>query len=127
MKNVSLLNVVKRGLFGKCPNCGEGKLFKYYLKQVDKCASCGEKFGHIRADDGPAWISVLVVSHVLVPLAIYVSMNTDWSQWTHLFVWSVAGLLLTVISLPPAKGFFISMIWRTGALGDPAVNKDDKP
>src|SRR5215471_19038904 len=43
-----------RGFKCRCPNCGQGKLFRAYLKVVDRCAVCGEDYSHQRADDAPA-------------------------------------------------------------------------
>ena len=31
----------KRGVLGRCPNCGKGKLFRAYLKVADSCNVCG--------------------------------------------------------------------------------------
>ena len=63
-----------RGFLQRCPNCGKGHLFRAYLKQVDSCADCGEPFGHIRADDGPAWLTILITGHVVVGVALAVEM-----------------------------------------------------
>ena len=49
-----------RGVSGYCPRCGRGKLFKGYLKQVDVCQDCMENIGCLKADDGPAWLTVYV-------------------------------------------------------------------
>ena len=38
---------VVRGIKGRCPRCGEGRLFKGYLKVADTCDVCGMSFhGH---------------------------------------------------------------------------------
>ena len=51
---------VARALMGRCPACGQGKLMRGYLKQVENCAACGESFGQIRADTG---VTILMVTH----------------------------------------------------------------
>ena len=56
-----LARVIGRGLRQCCPACGRGKLFRTYLKQVDTCEVCGAPLGDIRADDGPAWLTVLTL------------------------------------------------------------------
>jgi hypothetical protein len=71
-------SVLARGAFGRCPRCGHGKLFNSYLKQVDHCAACTEQLGHIRADDGPAWLTILLTGHILVPLILALEPNSDW-------------------------------------------------
>ena len=108
---------VKRGARRRCPNCGEGKLFEGYLKQVEACAVCGERFGHIRADDGPAWLTIIGVGHLVVPLALEVELNTSWPMWIAMTLWPSLTLSLTLAGLPFAKGIFISAIWAMKAPG----------
>ena len=106
-----------RGALGHCPQCGEGQLFKSYLKQVDNCTVCGEAFGHIRSDDGPAWLTILVVGHILAPFLLVVLPNTSWPDWALMTVIMSITLALTLAILPRAKGVFISIIWRANCIG----------
>lgn len=109
--------VIVRGAFGRCPRCGQGKLFRSYLKQVDACASCGEKLGHIRADDGPAWLTILLVGHILAPFFLSVLPHVDWPDWIIMAVMMSFTLVLTLWLLPRSKGVFIGLIWRSGCIG----------
>jgi len=108
---------IRRAVCGRCPRCGEGRLFRSYLKQVDTCAFCGEAFGHIRADDGPPWLTILVVGHLVVPLALYAEKHADWPLWVSMAVWPGLALGLSLALLPRAKGVFLGMLWATGAPG----------
>lgn len=110
-------HVVRLAASLRCPNCGKGKLFSGYLKQVDQCASCGEKFGHIRADDGPAWLTILIVGHILAPFILMVLPGITWPDWA--ITLAITGLMLTLtfLILPRAKGVFIALIWRSGCTG----------
>ncbi len=110
-------DVIKRGLLGRCPQCGRGKLYRAYLKAVDSCAECGEAFGHIRADDGPAWLTVIVVGHIVVPLALEVETVAAWPYWLAMTVWPSLTLALTLTLLPRAKGVFLAAIWANKAPG----------
>ncbi len=62
-----------RGVLGRSPKCGNGRLFRSYLKVVDECSSCGERYGHFRADDAPPWLTILVVGHPTVPVVLAMS------------------------------------------------------
>jgi uncharacterized protein (DUF983 family) len=101
----------RRGAFFRCPHCGKGHLFRSYLKQVDACAVCGEKFGYIRADDGPTWLTVLVVGHVVVALALIAVVSTTWSTWFSVTLFSALAVVMSLAMLPSAKGIFIGIIW----------------
>lgn len=109
--------VMTRALIGRCPHCGQGALFASYLKPVAHCAVCGESYGHIRADDGPAWLTILIVGHILAPILLTVIPNTDWPDWLSMIVWPCLTLLLSLMILPRAKGLFIAAIWRSGCIG----------
>jgi uncharacterized protein (DUF983 family) len=104
-----------RGLKGRCPACGEGKLFRTYLKQVESCAACGEAFGHIRADDGPAWLTVMVTGHVIVALMMSVEALLTMPLWISVSLFSTLSGAMVLGLLQRAKGIFIGLIWQTQA------------
>ncbi len=108
---------VIRTTVGRCPNCGAGRLFASYLKPVDHCAVCGEALGHIRADDGPAWLTILLMGHILAPFLLGVVPNLTWPDWVTMLVVLTLTLVLALLILPRAKGFFIGAIWRSGCIG----------
>lgn len=111
-KRKSFWLIVRRGALARCPNCGKGSLFSSYLKQVQYCATCNEELGNIRADDGPAWLTIIIVGHILAPFLLFVLPKVDWPDWEILSVIMALMLTLTFIILPRAKAVFIGMIWR---------------
>jgi uncharacterized protein (DUF983 family) len=104
-------SIIVRGCLERCPKCGEGKLFKSYLKQNDACPVCGEDFSRFRADDGPAWLTILITGHIILPFAIYWSMHDVMPQWLALLLLLAMTLLCVFLLLPRSKGFFISVLW----------------
>jgi uncharacterized protein (DUF983 family) len=108
---------VRRATSGHCPKCGEGKLFRSYLKPVENCAHCQEQLGHIRADDGPAWLTIVLVSHILAPLMLAFLPGTNWPMWLIGLLILVPTVALMLLLLPYCKGLFIGMIWRSGCVG----------
>ncbi len=109
--------VLLRGLIGRCPHCGKGRLLRNYLKPVDHCSVCAQAYGHIRADDGPAWLTIVLVGHILAPILLYVIPNSHWPDWVSMVVWPSFAFILALLILPRAKGLFIGLIWRTGSVG----------
>ena len=96
-----------------------------YLKQADACACCGLRTGLIRADDGPAWATILLVGHLISPV-FFVFATRHEMPWLPFIV--VAGLViaLSLLILPRMKGVFVGVIWATRAaesdvLEDPAA------
>lgn len=103
---------VWRGIKHRCPACGAGALFRAYLKPVETCAACDEALGHIRADDGPAWLTILVSGHLMAPFFPLLKYARDVPAWVMALVLLVMVLGLTLTLLPSAKGLFIAVIWR---------------
>jgi len=101
-----------RGFRGACPNCGRGRLFHSYLKQNDACAACNADFSKIHADDGPAWLVMIITGAIIVPVAIFLSIHEVMSDWTGLFSLSILAVGAALLLLPRAKGLFIAILWR---------------
>ena len=116
-REVSLKTAIRRAVLHRCPACGEGKLFKSYLKQVENCAACGERFGHIRADDAAPWGTIIVVGHIFMPLIFFVNLDVFMPFWAGVFAWAALFTGLSLAVLPRAKGFFIALLWMTRAPG----------
>ncbi|WP_425905524.1 DUF983 domain-containing protein [Nitrobacter sp. TKz-YC02] len=108
---------IVRAVSGRCPACGGGKFFKSYLRQVDRCSVCGESFGQIHADDGPAWLTIGIVGHVVVPILLFTETNYNSPFWISMTVWPLTALALTLTILPRAKALFIAAIWAMKAPG----------
>lgn len=105
-----------RAVIGRCPACGEGKLFRAYLKQVESCSACGERFGHIRADDAAPWLTLIVLGHVFLPLILL--FNWDWMPlWTAMLSMSALRMALALVLLPRSKALVLAILWRTKAPG----------
>jgi uncharacterized protein (DUF983 family) len=104
-----------RGFLQRCPGCGKGHLFRAYLKPVDACADCGEAFGHIRADDGPGWLTVMVTGHVIVALMLTANAVLFMPLWMSLSGFIALSGAMVLGLLQRAKGIFIGMIWSMKA------------
>jgi len=113
----SVVSAVLRGARSACPNCGHAPLFRAYLKQVDSCAHCQEPFKHIRADDGPAWLTILIVGHIVVGLALAVEQLSPIPVALSIALFVSLALALIAWFLPRAKGMFVGAIWAMDATG----------
>ncbi|MDO5705642.1 MAG: DUF983 domain-containing protein [Paracoccus sp. (in: a-proteobacteria)] len=102
---------MRRGFVGKCPSCGEGRLLHSYLKVNDACPDCGEELHHQRADDGPAYLTILLVSHLGAPLLLWVYMAFRPSPMTMLIGFSLGAIILSLLLLPRIKGAMVGLQW----------------
>jgi uncharacterized protein (DUF983 family) len=104
-------SAMKRGFMCRCPKCGEGRLFRSFLKTVDRCESCGEEMFHHRADDLPAYLVVVIVGHVVVSAFMAVEATSTLSTWEHLAIWVPLTILMSLALLRPVKGAVVGLQW----------------
>ncbi len=102
---------IVKGFRCKCPNCGKGKLLHSYLKVNDSCAHCGQELHHHRADDGPAYLTILIVGHLMAP-----ALHVTFVQWrpeplTLFLIFALGCLALSLYLLPRMKGIVVAYQW----------------
>jgi len=86
-------------------------MFDDYLSVRRACASCGEALYHHRADDMPAWATILLVGHVMVFGMVMVELTWSPPLWLHWATWPALTLLLCLLLLPCIKGVIVAMQW----------------
>jgi uncharacterized protein (DUF983 family) len=114
----SVLTGLLRGFAERCPSCGKGKMFRAYLKPVDNCAVCNHAIGKYRADDGPAYFTILIVGHLVVAPLLFFSWVWEAPLWITLPATLIPLALITLLLLPRVKGAFIGVLWAHGQTGD---------
>lgn len=114
---ISFPQAIFRGLRNRCPNCGQGRLFAKYLKTHDACPACGEELHHHRADDLPAYLTILLLGHILVPGIITVEMHYHPAYWIQALIWIPVTLILSLALLHWTKGMVVAAEWFLGLRG----------
>ena len=100
-----------RGWRRRCPNCGSGPMLRGYLKVRENCPVCGEALHHHRADDGPAYLTILIVGHVMAPLILIAFTKLRPDPLTLAAVFSVGTVALSLFLLPRLKGALVALQW----------------
>jgi uncharacterized protein (DUF983 family) len=100
-----------RGWRRCCPACGRGPLMRSYLSVRESCAVCGERLDHHRADDGPAYLTILIVGHLLAPLMLWSFIRWRPDPAILAAVFSVLGAGLSLYLLPRLKGALVAIQW----------------
>jgi uncharacterized protein (DUF983 family) len=111
------MTVLWRGLRGRCPNCGKGRIFRAFLKVADRCEVCGEELHHHRADDFPAYLVIVLVGHIVVPLVLHVETVYAPPYWVHAALWLPLTIGLSLALLQPVKGAVVALQWHAGMHG----------
>ena len=102
---------MKRGFRGRCPRCGEGKLFRAFLKTANNCSVCGLDFTPHRADDLPAYLVIVVVGHIVVPVVLWIETNYSPAVWLQLSIYLPVTFFLSLALLQPVKGAVVGAQW----------------
>jgi len=108
------LTTLLRGLQRKCPCCGEAPAFRSYLKVVDACAVCHTPLSLYPTDDGPAYITIILIGHLIVAPALMFVFLWDYPV-QNVAIAAVVGMgVVTLALLPFVKGAFLGLMWYLG-------------
>lgn len=102
---------ILRGWRRRCPNCGAGPMMSGYLKVRDTCPVCGEELYHQRADDGPAYLTILIVGHLMAPLILIAFIEFRPDPLVLATGFCIGTVALSLFLLPRLKGVLVAIQW----------------
>lgn len=105
------LAAIRHGLRRACPSCGKGALFQGYLTLAPACPVCGEDLSHARADDGPAYLSILVTAKVMGTAQLLAYERWQPEPWVMAVSFSVGVVAMALYLLPRFKGLIVGVQW----------------
>ena len=108
---MSVAGAVLAGIRGRCPRCGEGRLYLRYLRLADACNACGADFTMADIGDGAAVFVILIVGALVVPVAFVMQFAFHWSPWASAALACALTLVLSAALLPIAKGVLFTLQW----------------
>jgi uncharacterized protein (DUF983 family) len=106
---------ISAGLKGRCPRCGEGRLFSGFLTVGKRCVSCGLDYSFADAGDGPAVFVILIIGFVVVGLALWMEVTLNPPLWLHFILWIPLALVLCLTALRLIKGVLITLQYANKA------------
>ncbi len=99
-----------RGLLGRCPACGKGRIFDGFLRVVAQCSNCGAPLGLARADDAPPYFTILIVGHIVIPAMLIMQKMSDPPTWLLSVIFIPLTIVLAVGLLRPVKGATVGLM-----------------
>lgn len=106
-----------RGTLCKCPHCGQGKMFRAYLKVAENCDVCGEQLDLHRADDFPPYIAIMIVGHILIAVMLHMDMVYHVNPLTYLYTMIPLSIIMPLAMLPSIKGSIVGLQWANRMYG----------
>ena len=114
-KSLTLSAAIWRGLAGRCPRCGHGKLFSRLLTLAPGCPACGLSYGFADAGDGPAVFVMLFAGFLIVGLALFIEVVYEPPYWVYFVVFLPLTILVCLGLLRPLKGVLLTLQYRNKA------------
>lgn len=103
------MTLLIRGFSKKCPLCGKSPIFVKYIKTHKKCSNCGIRLSNYKSDDAPAYITIFLVGHFLIPVILLTEKHLSPSISLQMIAWPIVTIISTLWLLPRVKGAFISI------------------
>ena len=113
------------GIRGKCPRCGEGKLFSSFLKLAPRCEVCGLDYDFAEPADGPAFFVICFGCVPSVFFAVWAEVTFQPSMWFHVLVSMPLVFLSCVPLLRPLKGWLVASQFHHKAEEGKLVERED--
>lgn len=106
---------VRTGLAGRCPRCGEGRLFSGFLGTAEKCGNCRLDYSFADAGDGPAVFVILIIGFIVVGSALWMEVTHNPPLWVHFMLWIPLTVVLSLVALRLIKGLLIVLQYQNKA------------
>ncbi len=113
-------NPLPTGIRGRCPRCGQGRLFRGFLTLNQRCPACRLDFGFADSGDGPAVFVILIVGFIIAAGALLLELAYAPPVWPPLV------LLFSLSLLRPLKGVMIALQFANQA-GQGGIGADAGP
>ena len=108
-------NPLLAGLRGRCPNCGEGRLFEGFLKVAPRCGSCGYDLAKADSGDGPAVFVILIAGFFCAFLMLFTELKFSPPVWVHIVIFLPLTLGVCLGLLRPLKGVMLAAQFSNNA------------
>ena len=113
--NYPPISPISAGLAGRCPRCGDGRLFAGFINVAPHCEICGLNYGFADSGDGPAVFVALFGGFIVLGAALWTEIAYQPPMWVHMVVFLPLTLIVCLGMLRPLKGVLIALQYRNKA------------
>jgi uncharacterized protein (DUF983 family) len=109
------ISPISVGLAGRCPRCGDGRLFSGFITVAPRCEACGLDYAFADSGDGPAVFVALFGGFAVLGLALWTEIVYQPPIWLHMVLFLPLTLIVCLGLLRPFKGLLIALQYRNRA------------
>jgi uncharacterized protein (DUF983 family) len=116
------VSALSAGLRCRCPNCGEGRLYRGFLTFKERCDACEADLTIADTGDGASFFVMFAALILIVPSAMFFEFAFRPPAWVHVLIWPPLTLGFCLTLLRPIKALLFALQWKHKAgqarLGD---------
>ena len=110
-------SILKVGVRGRCPRCGQGHLFEGFLTLAPRCEVCGLDYSFADPADGPAFFVMILMGIPVGILAVWIELAFEPPLWVHLVTTVPFMFLASALTLAALRGAPRGRSRLAGAVG----------
>ncbi len=115
-----IAHTLRCGFRLRCCRCGKGRLLRGYLRVQPRCPACNEQYSQYRVDDAPAYFTIILVGHLVIPCILLIErLDQPPSLLFQMALWLPVTAGLTALLLPRVKGMVLAIHWLLGISDQP--------
>ena len=115
--------LMRRGMRRRCPVCGQGRLFRQWVRMVPSCPRCGLVFGRIPGHWLGSWFLNICVVQTAVVLILIIGVAATWPEPP---MWTIGSAVALAAVIVPLYFFpFSRTIWTAIDLAMRPLEFDD--
>jgi uncharacterized protein (DUF983 family) len=109
------VGLARVALAGRCPSCGNGRLFAGVIGFAPRCDVCGLDYASFNVGDGAASFLILIIGAIVTGLAMWLELSVAPPWYVHAALWLPLTLMLTLGLLRVAKALLLALEYRHSA------------
>jgi uncharacterized protein (DUF983 family) len=103
---------ISAGLRCRCPNCGEGRVFRGFLRFKDQCEACGADLTVADVGDGASFFVMWAALVLIAPAAMVFELLVRPPTWVHIILWPPVIVVVCLFLLRPFKATLFALQWK---------------
>ncbi|MFP4321751.1 MAG: DUF983 domain-containing protein [Anaerolineales bacterium] len=124
MRPTSLVQTLLRGARGRCPNCGQGRLWQGLFGVGAACPVCGQRFQSQPGDfTGASVLSYALASVVGLAFGLLAVLFFEWPLWLTMTLGVALIVAVVALTYRPLKGLWIGFLVYSDFLPPPGAER----